>query len=98
MRTACWLATIGAAFIFLPVRPATADVIYFGLQNVSIPTAFNGVYLDIGTGATASMEFTGWEINPFFGGAGLGNSVSSSRRAPGLVTRIQSSRWAWESR
>lgn len=53
---------------------AEASVIYSNLQDISIPTNFDGVYLDIDTGATGSVEFTGWDINPFFGGYGVANS------------------------
>ena len=53
---------------------ASAAVIYRGLQNIAIPTNFTGVYLNIDNGATGSAEFNGWDINPFFGGVGVGNS------------------------
>ena len=53
-----------------------ATVIYRGLQNIAIPTNFEGVYLNIDNGATSAGEFTGWDINPFFGGVGVGNSAS----------------------
>lgn len=54
---------------------ADAAVIYSGLQNIAIPTDYNGVYINLDTGATSSSVITGWDINPFFGGAGLGNSA-----------------------
>ncbi len=51
-----------------------ADTIYSNLQNIAIPTGFDGVYLDVDTGTTGIAEFAGWDINPFFGGVAIGNS------------------------
>ena len=63
-----------AAF-FHCVKPlANGEVIYRGLQDIAIPTDFDGVYLNIDDGTTSAVEFTGWDINPFFGGVGVGNS------------------------
>lgn len=55
---------------------AQAAVIYSGLQNIAIPTTFDGVYINLDTAATGTSAITGWDINPFFGGAGLANSPS----------------------
>ncbi len=55
--------------------PAPAAIIYSGLQNIAIPTDFDGVYLDIDTGAFSTSTITGWDINPFFGGSAIGNSA-----------------------
>ena len=57
-------------------RPANAATIYSNLQDIAIPTNFAGVYLDIDTGATSTSSFTGWDINPFFGGSAIGNSAA----------------------
>lgn len=54
---------------------AGAAIVYSGLQNISIPTDFDGVFLDVDTGATGTTPITGWDINPFFGGVGIGNSA-----------------------
>jgi hypothetical protein len=54
---------------------APAAVIYSGLQNIPIPTNLTGIYLNVDTGATASSTFTGWDVNFFFGGAGIANSL-----------------------
>ena len=59
---------------FATARPAQAAVLYSGLKDLAISTTFEGLYLDIDTGATGSVEFTGWDINPFFGGVGVANS------------------------
>lgn len=53
---------------------APAAVIYSGLQNIAIPTTFDGVYINIDNAATGTSTITGWDINPFFGGAGIANS------------------------
>ena len=64
---AAWLAT--------GIFPARAAVIYSSLKNLVIPTDFTGIYLDLDAGTTATSEFTGWDINPFFGGVGVANST-----------------------
>ena len=63
-----------AFFVEWSATLANASVIYRGLQNIAIPTDFTGVYVNIDTGMTAFAEFTGWDINPFFGGFGTANS------------------------
>jgi hypothetical protein len=55
---------------------AQAAVIYSGLQNIAIPTTFDGVYLNIDNAASSTSTITGWDINPFFGGAGIANSAA----------------------
>ena len=59
---------------------APAATFYSGLQDIAIPTDFNGVYLDLDTGTTFQGTTTGapggWDINLFFGGAGIANSPS----------------------
>ena len=65
----------------LPVTmPAgRAAIVYSGVQDIAIPQDFNGVYLNIVTGATAFSQPGTWNteswLNPFFGGVGIGNSV-----------------------
>ncbi len=67
------LLTVGLITLRL-ADSAPAATIYSNLQNIAIPLDFTGVYLDVDTGATGSAEFAGWDINPFFGGAGGDNS------------------------
>lgn len=62
------------ALLVMTLAPARAAVIYSGLQNIGIPTDFNGIYLDLDTGFTRTSESTGWDVNPFFGGLGVANS------------------------
>ncbi|WP_395749057.1 hypothetical protein [Prosthecobacter sp.] len=63
-------------FSFVLGHSAHAAVIYSGLQNIAIPTTFDGVYINIDNAATSTSTITGWDINPFFGGAGIANSAS----------------------
>ena len=57
------------------IGPATADVIYSNLQDIPIPTNFEGVYLDVdGHNGWSYSPISGWDINPFFGGARVANS------------------------
>ena len=55
-----------------------ADTIYSNLRDIAIPADFNGVYLDVDAGTTFTGTLpgapSGWDINPFFGGAGIANS------------------------
>jgi hypothetical protein len=62
--------------LLIAAPPVMGAVIYSGLQNIPIPTAFEGVYVDIDNGSTSGSAFAGWDINPFFGGAGIGNSAA----------------------
>lgn len=73
-------ATAAAASVLAP-SAARAEVIYSGLQAIAIPTTFEGVYLNLDTGITSTSEpgnfangTAGWDINPFFGGAGVATS------------------------
>ncbi len=74
----CRKAAVGiaAAFSFQFAAPmASGVVIYSGLQDIAIPTDFSGVYLDLDNGTMSPVEFVGWDVNPFFGGFGFGNSA-----------------------
>jgi len=64
-----------AALVF----PSAADVIYSNLQDLAIPADFDGVFLNVETGAwnnNTNSPVTGWDINAFFGGTVLWNSPS----------------------
>ena len=59
------------------VLPSSAGLIYSNLQDISIPANFDGVYLNVETGAwnTNGMSpVAGWDINPFFGGSAIWNA------------------------
>lgn len=71
----CFL-TFGTLGLLMPAR---ADVIYSNLQNISIPTTFDGLYLNVETGAwntpsNLGAGVAGWDINPFYGGRVFANS------------------------
>ena len=61
--------------LFVLAVPTNAAVIYSGLQNIPIPTTFDGIYLDLDDGSTSTSTILGWDINLFFGGVGLGGSA-----------------------
>lgn len=63
------------ALLFFPAA-APAAVVYSGLRDLPIPTNFAGVYLDAETGTTAAAEFSGWDLNVFFGGVGIAGNVT----------------------
>lgn len=63
-------------FLFCLSSAAPAAVIYSGVKNIPIPTTFNGIYLDLDSGTTSAAPFTGWDLNPFFGGTAMANSPS----------------------
>ncbi|MFD0895741.1 PEP-CTERM sorting domain-containing protein [Luteolibacter ambystomatis] len=71
MKSICSLAL---AACFAAAAPSQAAVVYSGLQNITVTTTFDGVYLDVDAGTTSGTETTGWDINPFFGGEGVANS------------------------
>jgi len=55
---------------------AQAVVVYSGIQNIAIPDNFDGVFLNVVTQQHATSEFSGWDLNPFFGGLGIANAPS----------------------
>ncbi len=63
-------------FLLILALPAQSAVIYSGLQDIAIPTGYTGIYINLDTGATSTSTITGWDINPFFGGAGVANSAA----------------------
>ena len=66
--------TLGALGLVLP---AAADVIYSNLQEIAIPATFDGLYLNVETGAwntNMAAPEAGWDINPFYGGRAVANS------------------------
>ena len=57
---------------------ARASILFMGNQNIPIPMDFDGKYVRVDTGATATSLPADWEtapwINPFFGGVYIWNS------------------------
>ncbi len=59
------------------VVSAPADIIYKNLQDIAIPTTFDGLYLNLETGAwntNMAAPAAGWDINPYYGGKFFANS------------------------
>ena len=54
---------------------ASADVIYSNLQDLVIPTTFDGIYLDVESGAYDTTGTIDWDLNLIFGGVGVFNST-----------------------
>ena len=53
----------------------SADVIYSGLQDITIPTTYGGIYIDVDGGhAPGTATFTGWDFNPYLGGVYVANN------------------------
>ncbi len=74
---ASWLMTLTFVILSFAIpHSAQSAVIYSGVQNIAIPTTFDGVYLDIDTATTSTSVITGWDVNPFFGGYAIGNSAA----------------------
>jgi len=66
--------------------PATAAVLYSGVQNIPIPTTFSGVTLTLnradatdisGVDPSGSTAGSAWDLNFFLGGAGLVNGPNA---------------------
>jgi len=54
----------------------SADVIYSGFQDITIPTTYAGNYIDVDGMTSSASAFTGWDFNPFMGGVYLYNNAS----------------------
>ena len=67
-----------AILAFLIPHSAHSAVVYSGIQNLSVPQDLGGLYLNVFTGATATLQPGDWNtapwINPIFGGVSIGNS------------------------
>lgn len=53
---------------------ASGVILLFDNFDIVIPEDFSGVYIDIDNGTTSTSEFSGWDVNFFFGGVGIANS------------------------
>lgn len=58
--------------------PGQAVVTWFAGVDIPIPTNFEGVYVDLDSGATDTAPFAGGDANFFFGGTGIGNDASAA--------------------
>ena len=66
---------VAAALLLSSALPVAADVLYSNLQDLSIPTNFDGVYIDIESGTNDTSGTIAWDLNLFFGGIGVVNST-----------------------
>ena len=74
---------LAGALALFGAEAAAGAVTYSGLKNIAIPANFEGVYLDLATGSSGASEFSGWDLNFFFGGLGVANSDSLLPVLPG---------------
>ena len=63
-----------ALVFFASASALPGAVIYSGTVNIPIPGDFDGIYVDLDTGATSSTPITGWDLNPTFGGLEIYNN------------------------
>jgi hypothetical protein len=50
-----------------------AAIVYSGVQDIPIATGFEGTYLNVVSGESGGSSVLGWQLNFFFGGAGIWN-------------------------
>jgi len=65
---------IGGAVGFVAVGDAGAAIVYSGQKNIGITSDFEGVFINVTTLLSSSSADGSWDLNPFFGGLGIGNS------------------------
>lgn len=66
---------LSALTLLLASGQGSADVIYSNLQNLDIPTTYDGTYIDVDGGHAASTgTFTGWDVNFYMGGVYMANN------------------------
>ena len=70
----CWL---GCSLLLGTVGSSPAEILFSGQQNIAIPTNFDGVYIkvDLSQPTYVVSSSGGWDLNPFFGGSGIANSL-----------------------
>ncbi|MCW1914905.1 PEP-CTERM sorting domain-containing protein [Luteolibacter sp. GHJ8] len=84
MKTTSILGLL-AAGLFAASGSADAAIVYSGVVNLSIPTNFDGIYIDIDGMSSSTTETAGWDINPFFGGSVISTSVDFHPVADGVL-------------
>ena len=62
------------ALLLASALPAAAEVIYSNLQDLAIPSTFDGIYLDVETGTNDTTGAINWDLNFVYGGTDLYNS------------------------
>ena len=70
-----WFALCcGGAAGLVSVGDAGAAIVYSGQKNIGITRDFEGVFINITTLQSSTSMNASWDLNPFFGGLGIGNS------------------------
>ena len=79
-RSAAYLSALTA---LLASGQGVADVIYSNFQNITIPTTYSGINIDVD-------GVNGWDLNPFMGGAYLYNSAAfqPARSGTGVLDTV----------
>ncbi len=60
--------------LLLSASACPGAIVTSGLRDIVIGTTFDGVYLNLVTGATTTTDSGNWHINAFFAGEGIANS------------------------
>jgi len=68
------LCSGGAASLVL-VGNAPATIVYSGQKNIGISRDFEGVFINVTAQQSSTSKNGAWDLNPFFGGAGIANSA-----------------------
>jgi hypothetical protein len=55
----------GAVVVMGGASTASAQIVWSGIVNLNVPSTFDGVYLNVVTGQTASGSFAGYDVNPY---------------------------------
>ncbi len=92
MTAAAAAAATGAGLVG-EASMASADIVYSGPVNINIPATFEGVYMDVVTGATNfGGAFAGYDINPWgtgtnfaLWGAEAGTWLTDGNGVPGQL-------------
>lgn len=67
-----------AGLFSAPLIPVSAGIVWSGLVDIEIPNTYDGITLELETGATSTAQnpdaLAGWHLNFFFGGVGIASS------------------------
>jgi hypothetical protein len=85
MNSTSLLGLLAAGLVAATDR-ADAAIVYSGEMNISIPTDFEGVYIDLDGMTSGTTPIAGWDINPFFGGSVISTSVDFHPVAESVVS------------
>ena len=85
-RLAACAAAAAAAGATMAVPNADATIVYSGLVNIDVPNTFDGVYINLVTGATGTTggSVPGWNWNPYNSGTSMSFFWNTSPNNQGL--------------